>query len=96
MFKGGGLSSHHSKGQGHGGVFVGDLSAWMMAHNVEDVKPLLYNPPLNGLKQTFNNQMIKMLRESMIRLQNLICNQLDLCCSIKKQTKELDEQETGN
>ena len=60
----------------------------MSAHNIDGVKTLSYSPQSNGLIENFNNQMRKMLRELMIRQQNLVWyNQLDLCCSIKNKQR---------
>ena len=67
-----------------GGELAGDISNWMSTHNIDGVRTLSYSPQSNGLIENFNNQTRKMLRELMIRHQNLVWyNQLDLCCSIK-------------
>jgi hypothetical protein len=72
----------------NGGEFAGQLTTWLNDHDIEGIKTLSYSPQSNGLIENFNNQMRKMLRELMIRHNNLIWyNQLDLCCSIKNRQR---------
>jgi transposase InsO family protein len=72
----------------NGGEFAGELTTWLNDHDIEGIKTLSYSPQANGLIENFNNQMRKMLRELMIRHNNLIWyNQLDLCCSIKNKQR---------
>ena len=72
----------------NGGEFQGETNTLLRRHNIEAINTLSYSPQSNGLIENFNNQLRKMLRELMIRNNNLIWyNQLDLCCSIKNKQK---------
>jgi hypothetical protein len=60
----------------------------MERHNIKWINTLSYSPQSNGLIENFNNQLRKMLREIMIRHNDLVWwNQLDLCCSIKNRQR---------
>ena len=60
----------------------------MEQHNIKWINTFSYSPQSNGLIENFNHQLRKMLREIMIRHNNLVWyNQLDLCCSIKNRQK---------
>lgn len=64
--------------------FAGETNDFMARHNIKWINTLSYSPQSNGLIENFNNQLRKMLREIMIRHNDLVWyNQLDLCCSIK-------------
>jgi hypothetical protein len=68
----------------NGGEFQGATNTFMEGHNIRWINTLSYSPQSNGLIENFNNQLRKMLREIMIRHNNLVWyNQLDLCCAIK-------------
>lgn len=72
----------------NGGEFQGETNAFMEQHNIKWINTLSYSPQSNGLIENFNNQLRKMLREIMIRHNNLVWyNQLDLCCAIKNRQK---------
>ena len=72
----------------NGGEFAGQLTTWLNNHDIKGITTLSYSPQSNGLIENFNNQMRKMLRELMIRNNNLIWyNQLNLCCSIKNKQR---------
>ena len=72
----------------NGGEFQGETNAFMEQHNIKWINTLSYSPQSNGLIENFNNQLRKMLRELMVRHNNLIWyNQLDLCCSIKNRQR---------
>ena len=72
----------------NGGEFQGATNTFMERHNIRWINTLSYSPQSNGLIENFNNQLRKMLRELMIRHENLIWyNQLDLCCSIKNKQR---------
>ena len=72
----------------NGGELNGETNTFMEEHNIKWINTLSYSPQSNGLIENFNNQLRKMLREIMIRHNNLIWyNQLDLCCSIKNRQK---------
>lgn len=72
----------------NGKEFAGETNQFMNRHNIEWINTLSYSPQSNGLIENFNNQLRKMLRELMIRHNNLVWyNQLDLCCSIKNKQR---------
>jgi len=72
----------------NGGEFQGATNTFMEGHNIQWINTLSYSPQSNGLIENFNNQLRKMLRELMIRHNNLVWyNQLDLCCSIKNRQR---------
>ena len=72
----------------NGGEFQGETNTFMEQNNIKWINTLSYSPQSNGLIENFNKQLRKMLRELMIRHNNLIWyNQLDLCCSIKNRQK---------
>lgn len=72
----------------NGTEFQGETNEFMARHNIKWINTLSYSPQSNGLIENFNNQLRKMLREIMIRHNNLIWyNQLDLCCSIKNRQR---------
>jgi hypothetical protein len=71
-----------------GGEFQAETNEFMERHNIKWINTLSYSPQSNGLIENFNNQLRKMLREIMIRHNNLVWyNQLDLCCSIKNKQR---------
>ena len=68
----------------NGGEFAGRLTTWLNNHDIKGIKTLSYSPQSNGLIENFNSQMRKMLRELMIRNNDMVWyDKLDLCCSIK-------------
>ena len=72
----------------NGGEFQGATNTFMEGHNIRWINTLSYSPQSNGLIENFNSQLRKMLRELMIRHNNLVWyNQLDLCCSIKNRQR---------
>lgn len=72
----------------NGGEFQAETNDFMARHNIKWINTLSYSPQSNGLIENFNNQLRKMLREIMIRHNNLVWhNQLDLCCSIKNRQR---------
>ena len=72
----------------NGGEFQGETNTFMERHNIKWINTLSYSPQSNGLIENFNNKLRKMLREIMIRNENLVWfNKLDLCCSIKNRQK---------
>ena len=72
----------------NGGEFQAETNEFMARHNIKSINTLSYSPQSNGLIENFNNQLRKMLREIMIRHNDLVWhNQLDLCCSIKNRQR---------
>ena len=72
----------------NGGEFQGETNEFMEQHNIKWINTLSYSPQSNGLIENFNNQLRKMLREIMIRHNDLVWyNRLDLCCSIKNRQR---------
>ena len=72
----------------NGGEFQGATNTFMEGHNIQWINTLSYSPQSNGLIEDYNNQLRKMLRELMIRHNDLVWyNRLDLCCSIKNRQR---------
>ena len=68
----------------NGGEFQGELNDWMTQHNIKPINTLSYSPQSNGLIENMNGQLRKILKEFMLRNNNLHWKQyLQQACDVK-------------
>ena len=68
----------------NGTEFQGELNDWMTQHNIKPINTLSYTPTANGLIENMNGQLRKILREFMLRNNNLHWRQyLQQACDVK-------------
>ena len=81
----------------NGGEFQGELNDWMNEHDIKFINTLSYSPQSNGLIESTNNQIRRILREISIRTNSLNwIDQLKTVCDDKNNQKSNATKYTPN
>ena len=81
----------------NGGEFQGELNDWMKEHNIKYINTLSYSPQSNGLIESTNNQIRKILREISIRTNSLNwIDRLKTVCDDKNNQRSNSTKYTPN